>query len=202
MPAVLRRRKFAADRAGSLSNPLRRQEPTTIATLDVAYFYSRPEGQFNSLSHAFVCTEDATLAIGSTECDEDPDKVQRNSAAYNDMIVFDNFLDTKSVFLTGNTTTIYALALADLSKDGPVVLEVPPGPTAGMVDDFWFRSITEVGRTGPDAGKGGKFLLVSPGYKGELPKEGYFIVMATMNNNNILVRGLVQNGDVAAALSR
>jgi hypothetical protein len=40
---------------------------------------------------------------------------------------------------------------------------------------------------------------VPPGYKGELPKEGYFIVPATMNNNNILVRGLVQNGDVAAA---
>jgi hypothetical protein len=91
-------------------------------------------------------------------------------ATYNDMIVFDNFLDTKSVFLTGNTTTIYALALVDLSKDGPVVLEVPAGPTAGMVDDFWFRAITEVGRTGPDAGKGGKFLLVPPGYKGELPK--------------------------------
>ena len=26
-------------------------------------------------------------------------------ATYNDMIVFDNFLDTKSVFLTGNTTS-------------------------------------------------------------------------------------------------
>ena len=120
-------------------------------------------------------------------------------ATFNDMIIFDNFLDTKSVFLTGNTTTIYALALVDLAKDGPVVLEVPPGPTAGMVDDFWFRAITEVGRTGPDAGKGGKFPLVPPGYKGDLPKDGYFIVMATMNNNNILVRGLVQNGDVAAA---
>ena len=120
-------------------------------------------------------------------------------ATYNDLVVFDNFLDTKSVFLTGNTTTIYALALVDLSKDGPVVLEVPPGPTAGMVDDFWFRAITEVGRTGPDAGKGGKFLLVPPGYKGDLPKKGYFIVMATMNDNNILVRGLVQSGDVAAA---
>jgi len=72
MPAMLRRRKFAANRAGSLSTPLRRQEPTTIAKLAVAEFYSVPEGEFNFLSHAFVCTEDATFAIGSTECDEDP----------------------------------------------------------------------------------------------------------------------------------
>jgi hypothetical protein len=117
---------------------------------------------------------------------------------YNDFVAFDNFLDTKSIFLTGNTTTIYAACMVDLRRDGPIVLEIPPGPTAGMVDDFWFRSIIEVGRTGPDKGQGGKFLLVPPGYRGDLPKEGYFIVTATMNNNNILVRGLVQNGDVAA----
>ena len=120
-------------------------------------------------------------------------------AERNDIVVFDNFLDSKGLFLTGNTTTIYAAVLVDLAKDGPVVLEVPAGPTAGMVDDFWFRSVTEVGRTGPDAGKGGKFLLVPPGYEGAVPTEGYFIVRATMNDNNILVRGLVQGDDVAGA---
>ena len=53
-----------------------------------------------------------------------------------------------------------------------------------MVDDFWFRSVTELGRTGPDGGKGGKFLLV-PGYRGDVATEGYFVVRATMNNHNI-----------------
>ncbi|VTZ23753.1 hypothetical protein MPC4_320008 [Methylocella tundrae] len=38
----------------------------------ISIFYSRPEGQFNSFSHAFDCTEDATLAIGPTQCDDDP----------------------------------------------------------------------------------------------------------------------------------
>jgi hypothetical protein len=122
-------------------------------------------------------------------------------AERNDIVVFDNFLDTKGLFLTGNTTTIYAAVLVDLAKDGPVVLDVPAGPTAGMVDDFWFRSVTEVGRTGPDAGKGGKFLLVPPGHEGAIPTEGYFVVPATMNDNNILVRGLVQGDDVAGAVA-
>ena len=122
-------------------------------------------------------------------------------ADFNDIVLFDKFLDTKSLFLTGNTTTMYALAVVNLAKDGPVVLEIPPGPTAGMVDDFWFRSVTEVGRTGPDGGKGGKFLLVPPDYKGDVPTEGYFVVRATMNNNNILVRGLVQGDDVAGAVA-
>ena len=122
-------------------------------------------------------------------------------ADFNDIVLFDKFLDTKSLFLTGNTTTMYALALVNLAKDGPVVLEIPPGPTAGMVDDFWFRSVTEVGRTGPDGGKGGKFLLVPPDYKGDVPTQGYFVVRATMNNNNILVRGLVQGDDVAGAVA-
>jgi len=36
-------------------------------------------------------------------------------ASLNDIIIFDNFLDTKSLFLTGNTTTIYAVALVDLA---------------------------------------------------------------------------------------
>jgi len=122
-------------------------------------------------------------------------------ADFNDIVGFDKFLDTKSLFLTGNTTTLYALIIVNLAKDGPVVLENPPGLTAGMVDDFWFRSVTEVGRTGPDAGKGGKFLLVPPDYKGDVPAQGYFVVRATMNNNNILVRFLVQGDDVAGAVA-
>jgi hypothetical protein len=119
----------------------------------------------------------------------------------NDVAIVDKFLDTKSLFLTGNSTTIYAVSMVDLVKNGSVVLDVPAGPMAGMVDDFWFRSVTEIGRTGPDAGKGGKYLLVPPGYKGELPAQGYFVIRPTMNNNNIMVRGFVQGDDVAAAVA-
>ena len=77
--------------------------------------------------------------------------------------------DTKGIVLTANDTTIYGMVNVDLSK-GPVVLEVPPGPGVGLIDDFWQRSITDFGLPGPDAGKGGKYLLLPPGYTGGDPE--------------------------------
>ena len=59
-------------------------------------------------------------------------------ATYNDIILYPDFLDTKAIYLTGNNTTIYAASQIDLAKDGPVVVEVPAGPTAGMFADLWF----------------------------------------------------------------
>jgi hypothetical protein len=61
-------------------------------------------------------------------------------ATYNDVILYQDFLDTKSIYLTGNNTTIYAASQIDLAKDGPVVVEVPAGPTAGMFADLWFET--------------------------------------------------------------
>lgn len=117
----------------------------------------------------------------------------------NDITIWENFLDTKTLALTGNNTTIYAVSILNLAKDGPVVLDIPPGPTVGMVDDFWFRSITMIGTAGPDKGKGGKFLILPPDYKGEVPGDGYFVVKSPMNDLNFMLRGIVKNGDVAAA---
>jgi hypothetical protein len=80
-------------------------------------------------------------------------------------------MDTRSLFLTANTESIYAVAWLDL-KDGPVVVESPSNPL-GLVDTFWFRNVTDLGNAGPDKGKGGKFLFLPPGYEGQIP-EGYF----------------------------
>ena len=73
-------------------------------------------------------------------------------------------MDSKSLFLTANTESIYAMAWLNL-KDGPVVVESPPN-TLGLVDDFWFHYVTDLGNAGPDKGKGGKFLFLPPGYDG------------------------------------
>jgi hypothetical protein len=59
----------------------------------------------------------------------------------------------KSLFLTANTTTPYTLLYLS-TKDGPLVVEVPP-EVLGPIDDAWFRWVTDVGITGPDKGKGG-----------------------------------------------
>src|SRR3974390_3062347 len=73
MPVMPRRRKLATDRARPLASSTRRKDPAAVPQLDLFDFNSRTEGQFDFLSHAFPCTEGATLAISSPESDEDPD---------------------------------------------------------------------------------------------------------------------------------
>ncbi len=109
---------------------------------------------------------------------------------YNDLGIADNFVDPKSGWLTANDTTIYAFVNIDLT-DEPVAIEIPPGAIVGLLDDFWQRSVTDVGLPGPDAGKGGTFLLLPPDYDGEVPASGYYVLHATMHNHNLLVRGII-----------
>ena len=87
------------------------------------------------------------------------------------VLIFESLMDSRSLFLTANTESIYAMAWLDL-KNGPVVVESPPN-TLGLVDDFWFRYVTDLGIAGPDKGKGGKFLFLPPDFTGT-PPEGYY----------------------------
>jgi len=48
----------------------------------------------------------------------------------------------------------------DLKKDGPTVIEIPPGTGPGTVNDAFFRFVTDTGPPGPDRGKGGKYLII------------------------------------------
>jgi hypothetical protein len=113
--------------------------------------------------------------------------------------VTEDLMDARSLFLTPNSTTVYVIQCVDL-KDGPVVVEVPPG-VLGPVDDAYFRWVTDVGLTGPDEGKGGKYLFVPPGYTGNLPSEGYFVAKPPTYGNLMFYRAFVENGDIAAAVS-
>lgn len=117
-----------------------------------------------------------------------------------DLVIADNFADAKGVWLTANDTTIYALSNIDLGKHGPVVVDIPPGAIVGMIEDFWQRSISDVGLPGADGDKGGKFLLVPPAYKGEVPSAGYHVIKAPLHNYNAMVRGIIVNNDKDAAV--
>ena len=70
----------------------------------------------------------------------------------NEVIVFSELMDAKSLFLTANADTIYFIGVLDLTK-GPMVLEAPPS-ALGAVDDYWFRWVTDFGPPGPDRGDG------------------------------------------------
>ena len=112
--------------------------------------------------------------------------------------ISEDLLDARSLFLTANTTTVYAMLCIDLSK-GPMVLRVPPR-ILGPVDDADFRWVTDVGLTGPDKGAGGDYLFVPPGYKGDLPEQGYYIKHPRTNTVMTFYRAFVEEGDYAAAV--
>jgi len=89
---------------------------------------------------------------------------QRRSlgTANGEVLLYQNLKD-KAGMLTHNITTLYAFSFWDLASQGPLVVEVPAGLTAGGVMDIWQQPITDMGQTGPDKGLGGKYLILPPG---------------------------------------
>lgn len=88
-----------------------------------------------------------------------------------------SYLDFKEKLgiLTPNYTTPYIATFIDLQESGPMVVDIPAGLMAGMILDPWQRVMADLGVVGPDKGKGGKYLILPPGYKKVAPK-GYFVV--------------------------
>jgi hypothetical protein len=112
-----------------------------------------------------------------------------------DLGIFEELMDARSLFLTPNSTTVYSMAEVNV-KEGPVVVEIPPG-VLGPVDDAYFRWITDIGLTGPDKGKGGKYLFVHRDYTGAIP-DGYFVARTPSYRNMMFFRAFVKDGDLKA----
>jgi hypothetical protein len=104
-----------------------------------------------------------------------------------DWMLFETFPEI-SRFTTPNTVTPYIMNWLSLAKTGPVVIEVPAGATAGMVDDLWQRPVTDLGLPGPDKGQGGKYLLLGPGQQTPAGAEGYTVVQSPTFNGFIGLR--------------
>jgi hypothetical protein len=107
-------------------------------------------------------------------------------------------MDSNPLFLTGNTDTVYCFAFLDLEKDGPTVIEIPPGSGPGTVNDSFFRFVIDMGIPGPDAGRGGKYLIVPESYKGEVPS-GYLVAKSPTYVNAVILRGFLVDGKTDAA---
>ncbi|HEY2750592.1 DUF1254 domain-containing protein [Phenylobacterium sp.] len=65
--------------------------------------------------------------------------------------------------ITANATTPYVMGFVNTARTGPLVVEIPSGEIAGGFSSFWERGISDCGLTGPDKGKGGRFLVLGPG---------------------------------------
>ena len=114
-----------------------------------------------------------------------------------DLGISEELIDARSLFLTPNTTTVYAMLEFDV-KDGRVVLDVPPG-VLGPVQDAFFRYVADFGPMGPDEGKGGKFVIAHQTYEGALLPD-VFEVRTRTYRNMAFFRIFVKDGDTAAAV--
>ena len=139
--------------------------------------------------------------------------------ASNYVLIMDDLMDSPALFLTGNTDTVYASGILDLKKDGPTIVEIPPGSGPGTVNDAFFRFVTDMGAVGPDKGKGGIYLILPPDYKGDLKyKEGsetvemkiggvkkkVFVSKSASYINWLILRGFLVDGkpDTASKMFR
>ena len=113
------------------------------------------------------------------------------------LLITESLMDSKSLYFVANTETPYSMAWLD-TRDGPLVIELPPD-LLGCVNDFWSRWVADVGRAGPDRGAGGRYLLLPPGYGGEVP-DGCFVLRSRTYGNCIFFRGFMQDGDLRPAI--
>lgn len=131
--------------------------------------------------------------------------------APNKFAYFDDLMDSNPLFLTGNTDTVYGMAILDLQRDGPIVIEIPKGQGPTTVNDAYFRFVTDMGVPGPDKGEGGKYLILPPDYEGDLDPpvggfeadvdgETYFVSQSTSYINWLIARGFLVDGKTDTAV--
>lgn len=117
----------------------------------------------------------------------------------NQVIIFDELMDSNSLFLTGNSGTVYLSSFFNLKKDGPMVVEIPAGTGPGIMIDSFSRNIIDMGPPGPHHGKGGKFLILPPGYNVAslndiVPQGVYTIAKSRSYMVWFLLRGFLKDG--------
>jgi hypothetical protein len=111
----------------------------------------------------------------------------------NEVVVCSELMSSKSLFLTANCDTYYFWSYIDLKK-GPIVIETPPN-TLGLFNDMWWNWISDFGLPGADRGAGGKYLIIPPGYKGDLPEGGYYVHQSNTWQFSFLGRAFLENND-------
>lgn len=117
-------------------------------------------------------------------------------AEYNDIVWWPKGGDWKNQSPTPNVTTRYIYFFINTEKDGPVVIDLPPAvPQSsfyGTIEDAWYVPLTDIGFEG----KGGKYLVLPPGYKDDVP-DGYIAVRPKTNNTMTLLRNILASTDDA-----
>ena len=118
--------------------------------------------------------------------------------AANQICIVDTLMDSQVAASDGEHVDDVRHGFSSTSNGtGRPVIELPPG-MLGVLDDMAFQYITDLGAAGPDKGKGGNFLVLPPGYDGDVP-EGYFVVQSKTYGVWNFMRGYLTDGVEAAS---
>jgi hypothetical protein len=123
----------------------------------------------------------------------------------NQVIYWSRLPDWKNQTLTPNPDVVYVFPFIDTKETGPMVLEIPQaegGSITGSIDDAWQTALEDVGPAGADKGKGGKYLILPPGYAGAPP--GYMPLQSNTFRSFAILRSNLASGsadDVAKAVA-
>jgi hypothetical protein len=126
-----------------------------------------------------------------------------STARPNDMIFWSRPVNWKNQTLTPNPDSIYFMSFWNL-KDGPVVIDVPPaegGSIAGNIVDAWQMPLEDAGPEGADKGKGGKYVILPPGYRGPTPHGDFMLRSGTYSGFALLRSNLASHSDADIAKS-
>jgi hypothetical protein len=132
--------------------------------------------------------------------------VRETKGAFNQIVYWSRLPDWKNQTLTPNPDSIYLMPFFNTKDIGPVVLEIPPadeGTIVGSIDDGWQAALEDVGPAGVDKGKGGKYLILPPGYAEKVP-DGYIALPSDTYQTYALLRSILKSGseaDVAKAVA-
>src|SRR5262245_60022191 len=113
-----------------------------------------------------------------------------NGAKLNQVVYWSRPVNEKNQTLTPNPDTIYLNPFYDTSS-GPVIVEIPPADAdhviVGSFDVAWQNALADVGPAGADQGKGGKYLILPPGYKEKAP-DGYIVLQSETYRGFVILR--------------
>jgi hypothetical protein len=132
--------------------------------------------------------------------------VREANGAFNQIAYWSRLPDWRIQTLTPNPDAIYLTPYTNTAQTGAMVLEIPPadeGSITGTIMDVWQSALEDVGPAGVDEGRGGKYLILPPGYKDEVPA-GYIPLQSDTYAGYALLRSIPDSGsthDVAKAVA-
>ncbi len=121
------------------------------------------------------------------------------------VLQFESLMDSKALWLTPNTVSVYNACWLQLGSE-PMVIKTPPN-VLGLIDDAFFKYVADFGNAGPDKGKGGTTIIAPPEYsdadfaKLKADNKDAYVYRSKTYGNWVIWRGFQVDRSPAAAIA-